>query len=205
MKSLIEIYKQNSGYKNCYIVYDILEVNSDGDPQYVWSDIKQAIQECKNDEYHDGTTLTYENFIKRLLAFDEYSKEIEEGNDWIDYYIDIIYEDTVIDFVAYNKVNYDKKIECFKERYVINPNNEGNCIDDFLKRGIEPCLDNINQLKDSIEKRLPERQMSVEYHKTWCYEKDFAQISLIKKQAEKIIENCEKHLERISEFYTKLS
>lgn len=204
MKSRIVVFRPYDKDKSYLICYNQIECSNHGEPHFVWGDIKQVIKECKNDEYHNGTTLTYENFIKRLLSFDEYSEEIEEGNNWVDYYIDIVYEDTIVDFVAYNKVNYDKKIECFKERYVINSNNEGNCIDDFLKRGIEPCLDNIEQLKDSIESRLPERQMSVEYHKTWCYEKDFAQISLIKKQAEKIVENCNKQLERISEFYTRL-
>ena len=106
--------------------------------------------------------------------------------------------------IGYNHVNYDKRIECFRERYIINDKNEGNCIDDFIRRGIEPLMDNINDLKESIKSRKEDRIFSVEYHNTWCYEKDFTQISLIKKQAEKIIENCNKHLERISEFYTKL-
>lgn len=200
MKSHIAIFRPHDQNKSYLICCNQIECNDYGEPYFIWKDIQQVINDCKN----NGTTLIYENFIKWLLSFSKYSENIEEGNEWIDYYIDIIYEDTIIEITAYNKVNYDKKIECFKERYVISSNNEGNCIDDFITRGIKPCLENIEQLTKSIEDRLPERQMSVEYHKTWCYEKDFAQISLIQKQAERIVKNCTKHLERISEFYTRL-
>lgn len=196
MKSILTIYRPYDKDKSCLIVNNLIECDNLGEPHFVWKDIQLVIKEIKTD-------FTYENFIKRLLSFNNYSEEIENGKDWIDYYIDIFYEDTIIEIIAYNKVNYNQQIECFKERYVINSNNEGNCIDDFIRRGIEPCLENIEQLKKSIEERLPERQMSISYHNTWCYEKDFAQISLIKKQAEKIVENCNKHLERIAEFYTR--
>ena len=106
--------------------------------------------------------------------------------------------------IAYHKGNKDQDITCFNERYIINPRtNEGNCIDDFIRRGVEPLLSNINDLKESIKSRVKEREISTSYHTTGCYERDFTEISLIKKQAEKIIENCNKHLERISEFYTR--
>ena len=91
-----------------------------------------------------------------------------------------------------------------KNRPIINPEiNEGNCIDDFIRRGVEPLVENINDLKESIKSRVKEREISISYHTTGCFERDFTEISLIKKQAEKIIENCNKHLERISEFYTR--
>ena len=100
--------------------------------------------------------------------------------------------------------NIDQKIICFTDRYIINPEiNEGNCIDDFIRRGVEPLVENINDLKESIKSRVKEREISISYHTTGCFERDFTEISLIKKQAEKIIENCNKHLERISEFYTR--
>lgn len=169
-------------------------------PQQIWDDIKQIILKLKV----NTNKLTYSDLANKLWDIYYLWLDMDLPNKKYQYYIELIFEPSVIQMVAYNHVNYDKRIECFHERYIINTKNEGNCIDDFIKRGIEPLLDNINDLKESIKSRKEERILSTEYHNTWCYEKDFTQISLIKKQAEKIIENCNKHLERISEFYTRL-
>ena len=198
MKSLIEIYKQDGECKNCYIVYDILEVNSDGEPQYVWDDIKRVVNELQ-----ELSSLNYENFVEKLSTFDDYTDQIEEGIDWKDYYIEIYYDDEYIKIIAHDM--HSEKSECFRDRLIINMSTEGNCTDDFIKRGVEPALWNIMDLTDLIKARVDIRKNTTEYHKTTCYEKDFTQISLIKRQAQKIVDNCEKHLERISEFYTKLS
>lgn len=168
--------------------------------QQIWDDIKQIILKLKA----NSNKLTYLDLSNKLWDIYYLWLDMDLPNKKYQYYIELIFEPSVIQMIAYNHVNYDKRIECFRERYIINNKNEGNCIDDFIKRGIEPLLDNINDLKESIKSRKEERILSTEYHNTWCYEKDFTQISLIKKQAEKIIENCNKHLERISEFYTKL-
>ena len=162
----------------------------------IWDDIKNYVSNLKVITYSELANRLWDNYYL-WLDMDLPDKKYQ-------YYIELIIEPTIIQITAYNNVNYDKRIECFHERYILNDNNEGNCIDDFIRRGIEPLMDNINELKESIKSRLPERQISIEYHKTGCYEKDFAQIMLIKKQAEKIISNCNKHLERISEFYTRL-
>ena len=198
MKSLIEIYKQDKEYKSYYIVYNTLEVIKDRDPQYIWDDIKRVVSDLQ-----DISSLNYESFIEKLLAFDDYTDQIEEGDDWYDYYIEIYYDDNWIKVIGHNMRS--EQIECLRENLKININNEGNCTDDFIIRGVEPLLDNINELKKSIQSRLEERKNTTEYHQTACYEKDFFQISLIKKHAEKIVENCNKHLEKISEFYTRLS
>ena len=198
MKSLIEIYKHDDEYKNCYIVYNTLEVNSDGDPQYVWDDIKRVVNELQ-----ELSSLNYKNFVEKLSTFDDYTDQIEEGTDWQDYYIEIYYDDEYIKIIAHDM--HSEQAECLREVFRINLSNEGNCIDDFIRRGVEPQLLNINSLVESIKSRIINRKVATEYHNTFCYEKDFAQISMIKRSALKIIENCEKHLERISEFYTKLS
>ena len=179
---------------------DFIEVDTGGEPEVVWQHLMQAIKELKNDEYHDNTSLTFEKFVNRLLVFDRYSTSIESGEDWIDFDITIQYEANSITMIAINR----DKVECFRKTYVISDNNEGNCVDDFVRRGVEPLLNNIIQLTDSIKSRKSERVSAVEYHMTGCYEKDFGQISLIKQLAEKLVSNSNTHLERISEFYTKL-
>lgn len=204
MKNLLTFNEIKNGN---IVVYDILEYDR-GTPKDIWTDLKRAIEEIKTGASHDGITLTIHNLIKRLCTFEGYSDQIYD-DDTIDYYIEIDYQDTIITMKAFYKGNYignyDNKILVYENRYIISNTNEGNCIDDFLIRGVQPQLDNINDMIESIKSRLTERQLSIEYHRTGCYEKDFTQISLIKKFAEKIIENCNTHLERITEFYTKLS
>lgn len=177
-----------------------IKTEFNGKPQLVWDNIKTIIKSFKdNDEEIDLDSLIHE-----LLNIDDY-KEIPPTYDKsYNYYIDILYDNSIIKIIAYNHVNIDQKIICFTDRYIINPEiNEGNCIDDFIRRGVEPLVENINDLKESIKSRVKEREISISYHTTGCFERDFTEISLIKKQAEKIIENCNKHLERISEFYTR--
>jgi len=128
-----------------------------------------------------------------------------KSDDKIGYEIELYYAPTIITMVAYNMVNKEQGIDCFRKSYIFDcKKNEGNCIDDFINRGVDPLLNNINELKAQIINRRQDRISEIEYHNTFCYEKDFAQISLIKKIAEKLAENCNKHLERISEFYTEI-
>lgn len=200
MKSLLTFNEIKNGN---IVVYDILECDR-GTPKDIWTDLKRAIDEIKTDVSHEGITLTIHNLIKRIYTFEGYSDQIYD-DDMIDYYIEIDYQDTIITMKAFYKGDYDNKVLAYENRYITSYTNEGNCIDDFLIRGVQPQLDNINDMIESIKSRLTERQVANEYHCTGCYEKDFTQISLIKKFAEKIIENCNTHLERITEFYTKLS
>ena len=177
-----------------------IKTEFNGKPQLVWDNIKTIIKSFKdNDEEIDLDSLIHE-----LLNIDDYKEIPPTYNKSYNYYIDILYDNSIIKIIAYNHVNIDQKIICFTDRYIINPEiNEGNCIDDFIRRGVEPLVENINDLKESIKSRVKEREISISYHTTGCFERDFTEISLIKKQAEKIIENCNKHLERISEFYTR--
>ena len=177
-----------------------IKTEFNGKPQLVWDNIKTIIKSFKdNDEEIDLDSLIHE-----LLNIDDYEEIPSVYNQFYNYYIYILYDNSIIKIIAYNHVNIDQKIICFTDRYIINKEiNEGNCIDDFIRRGVEPLVENINDLKESIKSRVKEREISISYHTTGCFERDFTEISLIKKQAEKIIENCNKHLERISEFYTR--
>lgn len=176
-------------------------------PESIWKNIVQRIKEIKNGEWVDkwaNNKLTFEHLIASLMHFHEYYPDNNELINDIEYFIYVDYYETIITLKAYLAGDKESGIVCYENRYVIDDKNEGNCIDDFIKRGIEPQIANINDLVNSIKDRLSERQIAIEYHNTGCYERDFTQISLIKKFAQKIVDNCDKHLERISEFYTKL-
>ena len=86
-----------------------------------------------------------------------------------------------------------------------NDNVLGNCVDDFIRRGIETQIDTINDLIKDIKSRKELRSNLLEYHSSSCYEHDFRQIINIKDMAQKIINNCNKHLERSTDKYTKMN
>lgn len=194
--------------RNGDTVTDMNVIESNFNPEDIWADIVQRIKEIKSGKW-DGwwmdNGLTPAHLIDSLTKFDGYEYwdpyNTEVLSD-IKYYIYVDYYDTIITFKAYHTGNKEQGIICYENRYVIDDKNEGNCIDDFIKRGVEPQIDIIKDLVYNIKFRLPERQIATEYHNTYCYERDFTEISLIKKAAKKIIENCDKHLERISDFYT---
>ena len=181
-----------------------LVVENELKPPEIWNQIKKAYSNIKYNTDKDNL-LSLRNELRDTY---KYNIVYDINNNQVDYMylIELNWEDSIISIHAYHKENYKQKIECLNDRLITHPEkNEGNCIDDFIKRGVESRLDIINELVISIKNRLPERQSSIQYHDTWCYEKDFTQISLIKKEAEKIVANCNKQLERISDKYTKLS
>jgi len=165
----------------------------------IWKDIIHIITIKQN----NNIQFTYIDLITNLLCDQYYNCNDNDFED-VQYNIYLDYYDTILVFKVYNVVNEAQGIICDEKRYVINNNNEGNCIDNFIKKGVNPQIENIMDLVKSINERLPERQITNEYHNTWCYERDFTEISLIKKFAQKIVDNCNLHLERISEFYTKI-
>lgn len=195
MKFLIKFEKIDN------IKVEYIQCDNYQNPELIWSDLVRAIKDLKTDKYKEDIVLSFDNLIKHMLRLDGYSNQICEDSD---YYVNILYKDTSIIMKAYSKEHYDSQIVDYENRYITVLKNEGNCIDDFIIRGVKPQLDNINDMIDSIQSRLPERQTAIEYHNTGCYEKDFTQISLIKRFAQKIVDNCNTQLEQISEFYTKL-
>ena len=53
--------------------------------------------------------------------------------------------------------------------------------------------------------RIEDRENNNDYFNTGCYEKDFNDIIKIRDEAQLLVENCNKFLERISEQYSKLN
>lgn len=82
---------------------------------------------------------------------------------------------------------------------------EGNCVDKWLKKRFNKSLCNLMHLRHLIKNRIEERSNNCDYFSTGCYEKDFNDIIKIRDEAQLIVENCNKFLERISEQYSKLS
>ena len=80
---------------------------------------------------------------------------------------------------------------------------KGNCIDDYIERGVEKYLDQIVDKTLDIKSRVDIRTNNNEYHNTACYEHDFSDIVDIRNIAQKIVDKANLHLSRISEFYTK--
>ena len=105
-----------------------------------------------------------------------------------------------IEYNIYNKNN----ILVFSKQYNIIKKKEGNCFDKFIIKAINPKLYVINQYKTDILRRQKDRNETNEYHSTSCYENDFSQLMKIKKEAEKLVNLCNKELEALSEKYTKL-
>ena len=82
---------------------------------------------------------------------------------------------------------------------------KGNCIDKFIEKKIDKLFNNLLYIRYSILKRIDERDNQVDYFNTGCYEKDFSDIRKIKEEANNIVKECNKFLERISEQYSKLN
>lgn len=180
--SEIKFFNESNYTKTIYCIYD-------GYPENVWSDIKQVIKEIQN----NGEKLTFRKIVERVMAFNDYEESIPSNSN-ITNSIMVFYYKDIIKFSSKN----------FKDCYIISQNQEGNCIDDFVFRGVQSRINVINEYVYDIRQRVEERTSTNEYHQTSCYEKDFLQIFLIQKNAQKIVDNCKKQLELISEKYTKL-
>ena len=82
---------------------------------------------------------------------------------------------------------------------------EGNCIDKFLEKRVNPSLDNLINLKSLINNRIEERFNTNDYFNTLCYEQDFSDIIELRNISKQLTEECNKFLERISEQYSKFN
>ena len=81
---------------------------------------------------------------------------------------------------------------------------EGNCVDKWIKNRLTKSLINLMYIRRLIRNRIEERS-NIDYFSTWCYEQDFNDIIKIRDEAQLLVENCNKFLERISEQYSKLN
>jgi hypothetical protein len=82
---------------------------------------------------------------------------------------------------------------------------EGNCVDKWIKKRFNKSLLNLMYIRRIIRNRTEERSNTSDYFNTLCYEQDFNDIIKIRDEAQLIVENCNKFLERISEQYSKLN
>lgn len=82
---------------------------------------------------------------------------------------------------------------------------KGNCIDKWIKNRFNRSLINLLYIRRLIRNRIQERSNNNDYFNTLCYEQDFNSIIKIRDEAQLIVENCNKFLERISEQYSKLN
>lgn len=82
---------------------------------------------------------------------------------------------------------------------------EGNCVDKWIKKRFNKSLLNLMYIRRIIRNRIEERSNTSNYFNTLCYEQDFNDIIKIRDEAQLIVENCNKFLERISEQYSKLN
>jgi len=82
---------------------------------------------------------------------------------------------------------------------------EGNCVDKWIKKRFNKSLLNLMYIRRIIRNRTEERSNTNDYFNTLCYEQDFNDIIKIRDEAQLIVENCNKFLERISEQYSKLN
>lgn len=210
MKTLIKSIIKFTDHTQPLTEISYMEIEDEITPQDIWADIKKSEKAGHNDGFAKLGAHTIKSLKYCLTIINKNYKYVnteDATNDFTeyDYIVELDWEQSVMYIHAHHKGNYKQDIMCLNDRYITdNSKNEGNCIDDFIQRGVISRLDVINELILDIKKRLPDRQIAIEYHNTGCYEKDFTQISLIKKQAEKIVENCNIQLERIADKYTKL-
>ena len=171
----------------------------------IWKQILNTIDLIKKDYYREGLTLSYINIIDFLTkqnnecVFNIYDKEIDFSK------IEGLYGEL---YISSNEIIFklfESDILKTSNVYIINRNlSESINVDDFIKKDIFPLLKNINQFAKDIESRIDKRTNILDYYQTYCRELDFTQISLIKTLCQKIIDNCNKQLEGMSEKYTKI-
>lgn len=160
-------------------------------------------------EPHNKIFKDINSIIKRYMYnIDDMISEITNSFDnttdesSIDYMHDIYIYDK-FGYITYIIMNKHDVLIDYK-KIIINRNSGGNCIDDFIDRGVYPIIESIERFCNDINRRIDKRTNNNEYHQTSCYEYDFRQIVNIKQLAEKLIRNCDKQLEAISEKYTKI-
>lgn len=140
-----------------------------------------------------------ESGVKTLQYIDEPTSKQKYNN-----FVKLFVYDTYITIYGYDMDASGKYVLQFFDKYILEHTKVGNCIDDFIERGVESRMYVINNYINNIKDRVSERQQTNTYHNTGCYEKDFSQIMQIKAEAQKIVDNCTIQLQKLSEKYTKL-
>ena len=114
----------------------------------------------------------------------------------------IVNEETTI-HIKIDLYNF-KSLILYKTKIWDLSENTGNCIDRFLRNKLNSSIEFIKKSYSQIKLRYNKRISNDQYHQTDCYEKDYLQLCLIRDEAKKIVENCNKKLILLSEKYTKI-
>ena len=80
----------------------------------------------------------------------------------------------------------------------------GNCVDKFISNRVNKRLTELLNTRLEINIRIDERDQSIDYFNSLCYEKDFSDIIELRNIAQQLVDNCNTFLERISDQYSKL-
>ena len=88
--------------------------------------------------------------------------------------------------------------------YTLNNMKKGNCVDKFIEKRLNK-IDELVKLRENMHNRINIRSEVIDYFNSICYEQDFTDIRKAKEIAQKLVEDYNKFLERISEQYSKLS
>lgn len=210
MKALVDIYNGDPREKehkfHFLFFYDGIKPNDNLDR--LWHDtVRLFIKDAYNmDGFCDSLSLRLvfdTSYDFYTLNETEY-KKLFDKEPYIEYFIEIGCHDDEVDFCARPNKKTSSSFTYVK-KYVFKKQNKGNCIDDFLTRGLNPNLTTMKNLSDDIASRVSQRTDIIEYHQTPCYEEDFAQIRSIREIASRVVEICDKQLEAISDKYTKLN
>lgn len=188
-KNIKNIYIDTSTYSYKEIIEDIIGI----------------IKEHKNSSIQDFYLFNkciYDDFCLKFT--DKYNILFDLDNN------EEIKQRIIIEFASVSKsVNmyvYDNKrqqvLRYYKE-YVLKKVT-GNCINRFVELVILPKIHKIQCFINSINYDSIYRNCDNDYFSSLVYENDFTHISIIRDEAKRIYELCNKQLELMSEKYSKL-
>lgn len=83
-------------------------------------------------------------------------------------------------------------------------NLKGNCVDKWISNRLNNSINNFIYIRSLLNSRWKQR-ITNDYFNTLCYEQDFNDVIKLRDEAQLLVENCNKFLERISEQYSKLN
>ena len=142
---------------------------------------------------------SYEDFIVNFSK--KFNRNIVKQHD-TKFFVHIHIFETYMIYMLYNSIF--KLIDA--QKYFSNKFNKGigNCVDTFLNKAINKNMFTIESFVHDINCRQKERTNCLDYHNTTTFESDFSQIVKISKILKKMLRNCDKQLEMMSEKYTSL-
>lgn len=171
------------------------------------SQVENSVKNILNNLLNTNKPINVDTLRGELLYTGNYSTYVSRSIDLdkYDYIVVCTFKENKVCIRSYYyDADSGREIDNYVFTFVHKKIAKGNCVDDFLERGVKHLVDSINDYVKDIESRQNERESNKEYHNSVCYELDFNKVCMIKMMAEKIVKNCSTHLERITENYTEL-